>query len=107
MTFVRNKWYVAGLAALGLLCTWGAVHLLRGENPLMAVLPGIPALAFFAAAAWAARTGSFAPSVAPDRNAQRTPAVVRWLKQRADRAEADAAEKKATSPHGQGPKPRT
>ena len=29
MMVVRNKWYVAALAALGLLCTWGVVHLLR------------------------------------------------------------------------------
>jgi|SRR5687768_7119501 len=102
---MRNRWYVAGLAGAAMLCSWGTVHAALGSAPLMAMFPGALALALFGAAAWAAVTGSFAPPVKPVWSEARPPAVTRWLKDRADRA--DAASKPRTAAPAFGAKSRS
>jgi hypothetical protein len=94
---------VLGLAIPAVLCTWGAIHVARGPMAVMAILPGALALGLFGAAFWAARTASFSmpPKIYDD--PIRPPAVLRWLKERSERA---AGESKPVPPSAPAaPKP--
>ncbi len=102
---MRNKWYVAGIVAAAGLCTWGAVYAALGSVPLLAIVPGALAVGLFIVAVRVAVAESFAQGAKPTWTEARPPAVLRWLKERADHAEAEAAAKSA-APLIPTPKPR-
>lgn len=102
---MRNKWYVAGIGLAAGLSTWGAVHAALGTVPLLAFVPAALAVGLVIVAVRVARAGSFALVAKPSWDDARPPAVLRWLKERADHAEAIAAAKPAV-PLIPTPKPR-
>ena len=90
---MQNKGYVAGLAVVIVALLCGAVYLVRGESPAIAVVPLGLAVALGVVAWRVSRAEAFSPK-AKERwqSTSDKPGVQSWLKRHAD--EDAKAEKK-------------
>ena len=85
---MRNKWYVLGIGLAAALCAWGTIRATVGDMPLLAILPGALGIGLIIVAVRTARADSFGPAAKPRWDQRRSPAVVDWLKHRADQPHA-------------------
>ena len=91
MAIMRNKWFVLGLLAPAALLTYGAVRGAMSDNALLfSIPPALLALALVGAAAWVAKSPSFAPVPKARWDYGTSDAVKRWNKHRENVAAAEA-----------------